>query len=148
MSQQENLESYLKVITGKNFIKSAIYLDAQRMLFITYYSSYEEAKSYEEEISEENYNNYFSQGKIEKLIVVESARLLREYPFVESISIDLTVDGSKYDSLVTREKFNSMTGCEIENLSLSDGSWKEFERKYGANKQNRNKLFKAFLLEK
>ncbi|KDE21695.1 MULTISPECIES: hypothetical protein [Bacillus] len=149
MNYQEDLQKYLEVITGKNFIESAAYIEAQKMLIITYYKSFEEAVAFDQNLSKTSYLNYFTQSKIEKLIVEESARLLRKYPFVEIIAIDLSFNGENYNAQVTREKFNSLTGTEIETLSLENGSWQEFQKKFssGVKNANRNALFKEFLLK-
>ncbi|MFE6442042.1 hypothetical protein ACFVL6_21220, partial [Bacillus subtilis] len=68
MNYQEDLQKYLEVITGKNFIESAAYIEAQKMLIITYYKSFEEAVAFDQNLSKTSYLNYFTQSKIEKLI--------------------------------------------------------------------------------
>lgn len=103
MNNLEDLQSYLEVITGKNFIKSAAYIEAQETLLITYYKSYEEAIEYGFNVSKSDYENYFTQSKIEKLIVEETARLFRKYPFVQVIAIDLKFGGNDFNADVSRK---------------------------------------------
>lgn len=147
MNNLEDLQSYLEVITGKNFIKSAAYIEAQETLLITYYKSYEEAIEYGFNVSKSDYENYFTQSKIEKLIVEETARLFRKYPFVQVIAIDLKFGGNDFNADVSRKKFNSLTQTKLEELSLDDGTWQEFQNKFtlGVKNTNRTTLFNEFI---
>ncbi|MEC3841745.1 hypothetical protein [Bacillus amyloliquefaciens] len=149
MNYLEDLKSYLEVITGENFIKAATYIEAQETLLITYYKSYEEAVEYGFNVSKQDYENYFTQSKIEKLIVEETARLFRKYPFVQVIAIDLKFGGNDFSADVSREKFNSLTQTKLEKLSLDNGTWQEFQKEFtsGVKNAKRNNLFNEFIIK-
>lgn len=150
MSYKESLEKFLSVLTSSSFIKSAIYNDAQRIVFINYYESYEEYKHYNENTphSKEKYLEYFKAGaKIEKILVEETARILRQFPFVNTVSVILEFENEKYNVNVDREKLNNLIGFKIEDTSPEDGSWQEnFQTVYGAGikNENRKRLLEEF----
>ncbi|BCB03499.1 hypothetical protein [Bacillus sp. KH172YL63] len=140
MSYKENLENFLSVLTSSSFIKNAIYNDAQRIVFINYYESYEDYKRENENSphSEHVYADYFKSGaKIEKILIEETARILRQFPFVNTVSVTLDFEGENYNVNVEREKLNSLIGFNIEETSNDDGSWQEkFQRIYGGGLRN------------
>jgi hypothetical protein len=140
MKYKENLENFLSVLTSSSFIKNSIYNDAQRIVFINYYKSYEDYKKDNENSphSKQVYNNYFSSGaKIEKILIEETARILREFPFVNTVSVTLNFEGEDYNVNVEREKLNSLIGFNIEDTSNEDGSWQEkFQKVYGGGLRN------------
>lgn len=151
MKDKSTLEEYLSVFTSKSFIKSAIYDETNQNLFLNYYNSYEEYKNSDVNFihPEERYEYYFGTGsKIEKIIALESPRLLREFPFLKSISVSLTFKGELYSATIYRDKLNELIGFNIEDTSVEDGTWKDkFVDVYGYGKKNekRKELFEQFL---
>jgi hypothetical protein len=128
MKYKESLENFLSVLTSSSFIKNAIYNDAQRIVFINYYDSYEEYKRDNENTPHSKlvYSDYFSGGaKIEKILIEETARILRQFPFVNIVSVTLNFEGEHFNVNVEREKLNSLIGFKIEETSSEDGSWQE-----------------------
>lgn len=130
------------------------FIEEQRILFITFYNSFE---SYKEEnptslISRENYESYFSTGsKIEKLLVEDTARILMVFTNIEIVSVVLEVNGEQFDVNVNREVLNSLTNFKIEDLSADNGTWQEsFVRVYtsGIKNAKRKKLLEHFKVQK
>jgi hypothetical protein len=126
MSYKETIESFLKVIDGKTFVKSATYNQEQLILFLTFYNSYSEYLSYNKEslVTETDYNSYFDTGsKIEKLLIGEPAKILMQFPKLNSVSVVLNFKGENFDVDVDRVALNNSIGFKIEDTSFEDGTF-------------------------
>jgi hypothetical protein len=109
MGYRDSVEEFLTVMTSKEFVKSAIYDEAQKTLFINYYNSFEEYKENNTDTTHEEstYFNYFgTEDKIEKIVVLESARILRDFSHIDVVSMNLCFAEIIYDVNVRREKLN------------------------------------------
>ncbi|QNR70174.1 hypothetical protein IAQ67_14610 [Paenibacillus peoriae] len=97
-------------------------------------------------IKKEEYEDYFSTKEIQKILVGESARLLRQFPDLNAISIVLPFDGKTYSIDLDRSSINNFLGYKIESLSTEDRSWNDkFSDPYIYDKSNRQKFFDTFV---
>lgn len=152
MGYRDTVEEFLENMTGRTFVKNAIYDDSNKTLFINFFNSYEEYLNLNPETphDKDTYLNYFGSGKqIEKLIVLEPARILRDFEYVEYVSISLNFEGKQYDANVSRKDLNNLIGFDIRELSPDDSSWKtKFSDVYGYGLKNpkRKELFEHFTI--
>lgn len=149
MLYENEIEKYVLVVMGKSFIKSISHLENQATLFVNFYSSFEEYKKENPNtlFSIEDYQNYFTESKIEKLLVEDTARLLMALKDIEIVSVVLEFSGTSYNVNISREDFNSHIGIRLEELSPEDGSWQtEFVSVYtgGIKNERRKKLLEHF----
>lgn len=149
MLYENDIEKYVSVIMGESFIKSIAYLENQATLFVNFYSSFEEYKkeNLNTLFSIEDYQNYFTESKIEKLLVEDTARLLMALKKIEVVSVVLEFSGTSYDVNISRDNFNSLIGIRLEELSPDDGSWqKKFVSVYTGrvNNKRRKQLLEHF----
>lgn len=144
---QEEFESYASNITGKTFIKSISVTDNKGN--IEFYSSFEEYKTDnpDSQLSEEDYKEYFETGDaVEKILVKENVRILRQFPNLTSTSMILPYNGKIYSIDLNREEVNEYLGFKVEELSTSDGSWNEkFNDPIVYDDTNRKKFFDKFV---
>jgi len=152
MGYRDTIEEFLEVMTGKAFVKSAIYDNISKTLLLSFYETYEDYVSDKEDqrvIDKKQYGNYFGTfNKIEKLVVLESARLLRDFININTVSMSLTFEGVHYDANVDRRTLNNLIGYDIRKLKPQDGTWKtEFSDVYGygINNEKRSFLFNNFV---
>ncbi|WP_339248210.1 hypothetical protein NST58_13030 [Paenibacillus sp. FSL R10-2796] len=139
-----SLEGYIGNLVGRTFIKSVAIENGVVNIF--YFSDYEDYKSNNENplITEIDYDDYFTQNKIDKILVGEPARILRQFPYLNNVYIMVPHKTYTFDVSVSRERLNSFLGYKIESLSVYDESWREkFADMFIYNKGNRNR----FLLE-
>lgn len=123
---QEEFEAYAQNITGGTFIKTISVTDNKGS--IEYYGSFEEYKQANPDslLKEEDYKSYFETGDaVEKILVSENVRLLRQFPDLTATSMILTYDGKTYSIDLDRQEVNEYLGFKVEELSSSDGSWNE-----------------------
>lgn len=144
---QEEFEAYAQNITGGTFIKTISITDNKGS--IKYYGSYEEYKQGNPDnlLKEEDYKNYFETGDaVEKILVSENVRLLRQFPDLTATSMVLPYDGKKYSIDLDRQEVNEYLGLKVEELISSDGSWNEkFNHPVVYDDTNRKKFFDTFV---
>ncbi|MBX8946819.1 hypothetical protein [Lysinibacillus sp. K60] len=140
MSYRLNIESFLNVITGKTFIKSCVLSEEQKTLFIHFYNSYLEYQfdNPDTKITEDIYLDYFGTfNKIEKWIVLEPARILRDFKESNCIEITLPFEEKVYHATVERNELNKFLGFDITLLDPIDKTWNEkFSDVYGYGLKN------------
>lgn len=142
----KNLESYIGNLVGRTFIKSVAIENGVVNIF--FYSNYEEYKKYNEKslVEKKDYDEYFTQNKIEKILVGEPARILREFPFINNVYIALSFNSTLFDISISREQLDTFLGFEIGNLSVADDSWRiKFADVFIYNRTNRNSYLKKFV---
>lgn len=141
----KNLESYIGNLVGRTFIKSVAIENG--IVNIFYYSNYEDYKSNNENslISNKDYDEYFTQNTIDKILVGEPVRILREFPFINNVYLALSLNETLFDVDVSREQLNEFLGYKIEKLSVIDDSWRvKFADVFIYNKKNREEYLKHF----
>lgn len=150
MTYRSNLETFLSVVTGKPFIKSSAFAEELKTLFIHFYNSYEEYlnDNPHSQNTKEDYLNYFgTKSIIEKWIVLEPARILRDYTEIDNVEVTLPFEGKVYHATVNREQLNKFIGFDITTLNPNDPSWTtKFANIYGYGLKNekRKALFEHF----
>ncbi|PEP75362.1 hypothetical protein CN573_10710 [Bacillus wiedmannii] len=144
---QEEFVSYAKNIRGASFVKEMKINNNQAE--ITFYDSFESYKTNnpDSKIDDKSYKQYFSTGHtIEKLLVSEPARLLRQFPALNSVKMTLPFEGKTYSINLDRNELNKYIGLKIEDLKVEDKSWqKKFDNPYVYDQNKRNVFFKKFV---
>ncbi|MCU5596804.1 hypothetical protein [Bacillus wiedmannii] len=144
---QEEFVSYAKNIRGASFVKEMKVNNNQAE--ITLYDSFESYKTDnpDNKLDDKAYKQYFSTGHtIEKLLVSEPARLLREFPALNSVKMTLPFEGKTYSINLDRNELNKYIGLKIEDLKVDDKSWqKKFDNPYVYDQNKRNAFFKKFV---
>ncbi|MNW60916.1 hypothetical protein D3C74_389420 [compost metagenome] len=143
---QTAFKEYAYNITGRTFIKSISVKDNKGS--IDFYGTYSDYKKGNPSslIKKEEYEDYFSTKDIQKILVGESARLLRQFPDLNAISIVLPFDGKTYSIDLDRSSLDDFLGYKIESLSTEDKSWNDkFSDPYIYDKSNRQKFFDTFV---
>jgi hypothetical protein len=113
-------------------------------LIIFFYNSYQEFREDKNttQITEEDYQEYFTQNTIEKILVGEPARIMREFPFIDSVEIKMP----KYATEIKRDLLNEFLGFRIEQTSVFDGTWRsQFSDVYIYNKTKRKQFITEFV---
>lgn len=144
---QEEFVSYAKNIRGASFVKEMKINNNQAE--ITFYDSFESYKTNnpDSKIDDKAYKQYFSTGHtIEKLLVSEPARLLRQFPALNSVKMTLPFEEKTYSINLDRNELNKYIGLKIEDLKVEDKSWqKKFDNPYVYDQNKRNAFFKKFV---
>lgn len=144
---EDVFKEYAKNLRGGPFIKSISLKDNKGI--IEYFGSYEEFKAAKQNspLKKEDYASYFDTADaIDKLLVSEPVRLLRQFPSLEAVSMYLPYEGKTYSIKLKRQEVNEYLGFKVEKLSTSDGSWNEkFVDPIVYDERNREKFLDAFL---
>ncbi|MGK3612156.1 hypothetical protein [Bacillus cereus] len=145
--KQKEFISYAQNIRVGNFIKD-VKLNNKEAEITFYYSftSYKSTKP-DSNVTEEQYKQYFSTGDaIEKMFVSEPARLLRQFPDLNTVKMTLPFDGKTYTTSLDRNSLNTYLGFKIEDLKVEDKSWvKKFNDPYVYDKTKRKAFFNKFI---
>lgn len=98
-------------------------------------------------LTEDDYKGYFDTGDaIEKILVGENVRLLRQFPDLTATSMVLPYGGQTYSIDLDRQAVNEYLGFKVEELSLEDKSWHEkFSNPYIYDDTNRKQFFDMFV---
>lgn len=145
-----SIESFLNVLSGKTFIKSYAFADELKTLFIHFYNSYSEYKSENPNtlITEAQYLDYFGTfNKIEKWIVLEPARVLRDFKEIDCIEVTLPFEKDTYHATIHRYNLNKYLGFDITTIDPNDKSWQTLFSDvygYGFNNSKRRDMFNHF----
>ncbi|UYX50603.1 hypothetical protein M3Y14_18830 [Bacillus thuringiensis] len=145
--KQKDFISYAQNIRGGNFIKDMKLNNKEaEITFHDSFASYKSTKP-DSNVTEEQYKQYFSTGDaIEKMFVSEPARLLRQFPDLNTVKITLPFDGKTYSTNLDRNSLNTYLGFKIEDLKVEDKSWvKKFNDPYVYNKTKRKAFFTKFV---
>ncbi|PEW88872.1 hypothetical protein CN445_09110 [Bacillus cereus] len=145
--KQKEFTSYAQNIRGGNFIKDMKLNNKEaEITFHDSFTSYKLAKP-DSNVTEEQYKQYFSTGDaIEKIFVSEPARLLRQFPDLNTVKMTLPFDGKTFSTSLDRNSLNSYLGFKIEDLKVEDQSWnKKFNNTYVYDKAKRKALFEKFV---
>ncbi|MCU4771701.1 hypothetical protein OB977_00815 [Bacillus cereus] len=140
--------AYAQNIKGNAFIKD-MKLNAKEAE-ITFHDSFSAFKSAKPDsnVTEEQYKQYFSTGDaIEKMLVSEPARLLRQFPDLNAVKMTVPFEGKTYSINLDRKSLNTYLGFKIEDLKVEDKSWvKKFNDPYVYDKTKRKAFFKKFIV--
>ena len=76
-----------------------------------------------------------------KILTQESARLLRQFSFLDNVSINIPYKGLVHEIKLNRDKFNTYLGYKIEDLNVQDRTWhQEFLERHAYPKEGRSDL--------
>ncbi|MBY0597352.1 hypothetical protein [Bacillus bingmayongensis] len=143
---------YIKNIQGSPFIKEVCISEDSKNVRIQYVSSFEEYVALNEKTGNDakTYEDYFETGdKINKILTQESARLLRQFSFLDNVSISIPYKGLVYEIELNRDKLNAYLGYKIEDLSVQDRTWHlEFLQRHAYPKEGRARLVNEFVTVK
>jgi len=143
---KDSFEAYAASLTGGAFIQTTDLVEGNRAV-IKYVDSFDQYKANKpsSSVTEDSYNSYFNTGDaIEKTMVGEPARLLKEFDGLESVSLTLPFHGKTYTTDITKEELNDYLGFNIDELN--DDTWRtKFSDKYIYNQTKRNAAFKQFV---
>ncbi|WP_088265576.1 hypothetical protein [Bacillus mycoides] len=145
--KQKEFTSYAQNIRGGNFIKDMKLNNKEaEITFHDSFASYKSAKP-DSNVTEELYKQYFSTGDaIEKMFVSEPARLLKQFPDLNTVKMTLPFNGKTYSTSLDRNSLNSYLGFKIEDLKVEDKSWvKKFNDPYVYDKAKRKAFFTKFV---
>lgn len=148
------IKQLIKVIAGSTFIKSTLIFstyDKYKKVVINYIASFEEyvPKSEDSRVTYEDYQQYFWSGDhINKILTIESARILNKFPETDEVEINIPFNEKLNKVIVKREELNNYLGYRIENLNLQDRTWHNKFLKDTASKSQREAFLKVFGEEK
>jgi hypothetical protein len=147
--QHPGLLYHVSVLTGKSFVKEVTISKDSKYIKIVFFESYDEflATNQNSNIDFQDYQNYFKTGdRINKILVEESVRLLRQFPVLENVKILIPFENDVFKINLYRDQLDSYLGFNINTLSVQDKTWHtEFLQKYSNNRINREKFIKHFV---
>ncbi|WP_226035418.1 helix-turn-helix domain-containing protein [Aquibacillus saliphilus] len=143
---------YIKNIQGGTFIKEINITKDSKMVQINYFDSFEEYINHnsQSKLDCNDYNNYFETGdKVNKILVEESVRLLRQFHFLESININIPYLDNEHIIKINRKELNDYLGYKVEDLEVQDRTWHtKFLEKHAYPKAQRDKFLSKFVTTK
>ncbi|MGN7403293.1 hypothetical protein ACTHO0_25925 [Cytobacillus praedii] len=111
-------------------------------------SSFDEYKADNPDINltVSDYTGYFETGEaIEKIMIVENVRLLRQFPTLDEAKMTLPYDNKTYSIEINRESVNEYLGFRVEELKTEDDSWNtKFLDPIGYDNSKRKAFFDKF----
>ncbi len=128
---KEAVLTYTSILRGSNFIKEVNV--GKNTISITFFSSFKQyqAVNPQSEVTKNNYQDYFSTGDaINKILMEESTRLLKEFPAANLIKMTLPFDDKVYSVELTKEAAEKFyNGIDFSTLKSSNG-WSAISNNY------------------
>ncbi|MEK4820271.1 hypothetical protein [Priestia sp. FSL R5-0680] len=145
---ESQFNMYAGSLTGGTFITTTELQDGNKAVvkYVDSFAAYKAGKP-NSSVTEDDYKHYFEGGDaIQKIMVGEPARLLKQFEGLESVSLTLPFEGKTYSTEITREELNNYLGFKIESLGEDSGAWRtKFSDQYIYNEANRNEMFNKFV---
>lgn len=145
---ESQFNMYAGSLTGGTFITTTELQDGNKA-FVKYADSFATYKTENpnSRVTEDDYKMYFGSGNaIQKIMVGEPARLLKQFEGLESVTLTLPFEGKRYSTEITREELNSYLGFKIESLGEDSEAWRsKFSDEYIYNEAKRNEMFNKFV---
>ncbi|WP_394223536.1 hypothetical protein [Priestia aryabhattai] len=145
---ESQFNMYAGSLTGGTFITTTELQDGNKAV-VKYADSFAtyKAENLNSRITEDDYKMYFEGGDaIQKIMVGEPARLLKQFEGLESVSLTLPFEGKTYSTEITREELNNYLGFKIESLGEDSDAWRsKFSDEYIYNEAKRNEMFNKFV---
>ncbi|MGF9946053.1 hypothetical protein ABEX44_22760 [Priestia megaterium] len=145
---ESQFNMYAGSLTGGTFITTTELQDGNKAI-VKYADSFAtyKAENPNSSVTEDDYKMYFEGGDaIQKIMVGEPARLLKQFEGVESVSLTLPFEGKTYSTEITREELNSYLGFKIESLGEDSDAWRsKFSDEYIYNASKRQEMFNKFV---
>ena len=146
------LRLFINYLQGSAFLKEVCISEDSKNVNIQYVNSFEEYVALNEKTGNDAkaYEEYFGTGdKINKILTQESARLLRQFSFLDNVSINIPYKGLVHEIKLNRDKFNTYLGYKIEDLNVQDRTWhQEFLERHAYPKEGRSRLVNEFVTVK
>jgi hypothetical protein len=139
---------YIRSIRGKALLKLAEVRN-QNEAYIQYYPNYDDYKaaSADAQLSEAEFKNFFPVvDAINKVLMEESMRLLREFPALQKVTITIPYNNQIYAIDTSRRSMEMYLRVSFKKIhdELSQKQWKELKKKYFTTKE-RDKFAKRFI---
>jgi len=140
-----NEEELISYMTGKTFIK--VFTKNESELLIKYYSNFSEYKEHnpESNVSESDYNDFFTKDTIQKIMISNSAFALRFLPSTKSVSISLKFKDTLYSVELDEERLSEFLSFSLSSLYTKELWFEKFSNVYIYDKKNRELLFNQFV---
>lgn len=141
----EKFNAYVKNIKGASFLKTSVIANSNEAN-LEYYDSYDNYKAAkpDSKISKEDFNNYWSTGDaINKALMEEPLRLLREFPELQNVSMILPFQGKHYFTNVDRSTVEEYLKFKL--ASLDKDAWIEKVSNKFFTKEERSKYIAKFV---
>lgn len=145
---ESQFNMYAGSLTGGTFITTTELQDGDKAV-VKYADSF---AAYKEEnpnsrVTESSYQNYFGTGDaVQKIMVGEPTRLLKQFEGLKSVSLTLPFEGKTYTTDITREELNNYLGFKIESLGEDSEAWRsKFSDQYIYNAGKRQEMFNKFV---
>lgn len=143
---QEAVLTYTANIRGRTFVKEVLVGDHN--INVEFYDTYENyiSANPQSSVSEEDYTNYFSTGdEINKILMEESSRLLKQFTSADTINIAVPFDGKTYSVDLDKSVAETYFDVNFNALNSDPESWKsQLSSKY-FNKNERQKFVDEFV---
>ncbi|WP_310877102.1 excalibur calcium-binding domain-containing protein [Priestia megaterium] len=147
---EKQFNMYAGSLTGGTFITTTELKDGNKAI-VKYADSFAAYKKENpnSKVTEDSYKNYFGTGEaIQKIMVGEPARLLKQFEGLESVSLTLPFEGKVYTTDITREELNKYLGFKIESLGEDSAKWRsKFSDGYIYNEGKRQEMYNKFVKE-
>ncbi|MGG0308379.1 excalibur calcium-binding domain-containing protein [Priestia megaterium] len=147
---ESQFNMYAGSLTGGTFITTTELKDGNKAI-VKYADSFAayKAENPKSRVSEDDYKTYFGTGEaIQKIMVGEPARLLKQFEGLKSVSLTLPFEGKTYTTDITRKELNDYLGFKIESLGEDSSAWRsKFSDKYIYNASKRQEMFNKFVKE-
>ncbi|WP_253948290.1 hypothetical protein [Priestia megaterium] len=145
---ESQFNMYAGSLTGGTFITTTELQDGNKAI-VKYADSFAayKAENPNSSVTEDDYKMYFESGDaIQKIMVGEPSRLLKQFEGLESVSLTLPFEGKIYSTEITREELNSYLGFKIESLGEDSEAWRtKFSDEYIYNETKRQEMFNKFV---
>ena len=142
----QDVLDYTANITGAPFLKEVIVGDKNiDVQFHDTFESYKSAKP-QSKVSKEDYIEYFSTGdQINKILMEESVRLLKQFTAADNVSITVPFEGKTYSVKLEKSVAETYFNVDFDTLNSDPEAWRsELSNKY-FNKKDRQAFVDEFV---
>ncbi|WP_145411124.1 hypothetical protein [Paenibacillus xylanexedens] len=143
---KEVVLAYTANIRGRTFVEEVLVGDHN--INVEFYDTYDNYKSAnpQSKVSEEDYINYFSTGdEINKILMEESSRLLKQFTSADTINIAIPFEGKTYSVDLEKSIAETYFDVDFSALNSDPEAWKsQLSSKY-FNKKDRQKFVDEFV---
>lgn len=144
--QKKDLRNYVHSLRGSVYIKGVeVKCDIAKVYFVKSFAEYQ--KLYPGPgATQEQYSSYFKQSEIEKIFVENSVKILKKFPKLNQVFIQLPWNEKNYITLISRDEVMDFINASFYDLN---DDWKNnFADKYIFNEEGRATFFNHFVQTK
>ena len=144
-SEHTQLQQLIHHLRGSSFIaRTQLKGDT---LEIQYYLNYNQylSENPDTRLTEYDFNTYFETGwAVDKIRTLESVRILRYFPQINRVTINVPLQGKYYSVSVTRKEILHIYGPDVLDMS-NDTAWRtQFADRVGYHRKEREKFVTLF----